>query len=188
MLRRATSIFLATALSTATALLVPSVASATVLYDFSGTCESDCSRFGTADGTAFSFSQALGLVDGTDVSAGTRAVEVEHFQFFGLDFTPTSAPTATFSGDGTIESLLTGPSESGNMFCYGIRGLTCDNGRFDTIIPSLDASFAAGGDGHGPALFSLHTAAASVPEPVTPALLGLGFVFFGLRQRVPTAA
>lgn len=180
------STIFAAALIAASVLLSPGAASGAVFYDFSGTCETDCSRFGVPEGTAFSFSRALGFAEGTDTSAGSRAVAVAHFEIFGIDFTPTSAPFATFSAGGAIDALLAGPSAAGNLFCFGVRGLTCDDGRFDTVVAG--SSFASGRDGHGPAAFRLHVSAATVPEPVTPALLGIGLVLFGFRQRTPLAA
>ncbi|MDX1433534.1 MAG: PEP-CTERM sorting domain-containing protein [Gammaproteobacteria bacterium] len=187
MLTRASSKLLGAVLTATCLWVLPGAASATIWYDFSGTCETDCARFGVADGTDFSFDMALGLPDGTDTSAGARPVTVETFGFFGIDFTPMGQVMAMFDDDMIVAMLLTdgSPSADGNLFCYNVPGTFCDNERFDTIIGAPVAYGPAGGMmGHGPAVFMKHVAAA-VPEPITPLLLGLGLLTMGAggRQR-----
>jgi hypothetical protein len=149
-------------------------AAATILFDFSGTCEVDCARFGLNDGDSFHEAGALGVVDGTDISAGsvvTDVAAVEFFNPFGIDFladTIFSADPMFFVADGVIGSfILNSVGPAGNAFCYNVAGSFCAGGRFDTVVSGGDV--ASGFEGHGPAVFTLVQA---VPEPATAVLFG----------------
>ena len=189
MLTRASSKLLAAAITAGCLWMLPGAASATLYYDLSGTCETDCSRFGIAEGTDFFFANALGLADGTDTSDGTRAVTLDSFTAFGLDFKSVQPFDMTFFSDMVVGFFLTMPSADGHLFCYNVpdtetENSTCSDGRFDTILGLGTGDFhppATGGMGHGPAVFTKH--AAAVPEPMTPLLLGIGLLSMGVRGR-----
>lgn len=159
---------------------IASNASASILFDFSGVCETDCSRFGLADGTAFEESSALALADGTDISAGATLdlSSIEYFNVFGIDFLTGNvfSPAPPFVSDGVLGGfILTGGT---NNFCYHYPGTYCADGRFDTIVGS--SGVAAGLAGHGPGEFTL----SAVPEPATIALFSLGLLGAGAARRI----
>lgn len=181
MLTRASSRLLATILTAGCLWVLPGAASATIYYDFSGTCETDCARFGLDDGTPFYAPMALGLADGTDTSFGARDVVVETFELFGLDFAPLAAAEVAFDENMVVGLFFTNsenPSADGNLFCYNVAGISCKDGRFDTILGMGATMPAEGLMGHGPGMFLKHVAAA-VPEPITPLLLGIGLLTMG---------
>jgi len=156
-------------------------ASASVMFDFSGICETDCDRFGLADGTAFNEVNALGFFDGTDTSAGAGLLlsDIEYFTLFGIDFLTGNSLQApvSFAETNVIGGLIL--IGGANNFCFDFTGATCAGGRFDTILAG-GSGIASSGNGHGPATFTLST----VPVPAAAWLFGSALIgLFGVTRR-----
>lgn len=145
-----------------------------IAFDFIGICENGCSAFGLNDGDAFAEEDVLVFFDGTDTFAGSNytLTDIQSFVLFGIDFlaraTLLDIETTGFTADDVLGAFVMNSS-----FCYTYTGRTCSGGKFDTIT-------GLGVDPFGSGNF---VRSASVPEPGTLALLGIGLFGMGLARR-----
>lgn len=159
-------------------LLNIGTASASVTFDFSGTCEFDCSRFGLSDGEQFNEINVLGLYDGTDTSSGSNLLvtDIEYFTLFDIDFLLGNSffDPVIFLDDNVLSGFIL--FEGSTAFCYDALSSNCSGGRFDTIVVTdLETNLeATGGLGHGPGQFTI----SSVPLPASIWLFSSGLIAF----------